>query len=149
MKGAKPEIELAGGTALQHNLRDLCRKVHRGRIIRLIHVQTGRHRAWFLRSRPEGCEPERITLHELAGSIGRVLDDIRDGTVYQVWNGTEHRTVGYLSWSAPEWLCELLGSAPMTYVYRSKSGREIRRDFYPLAVRAEPVPRRRGVLASG
>ena len=141
-----PEIELAGGQAFQHELLRLCRNVAAGKIVRLIHVQTGRHRGWFLRSRPPGCEPVRITIYQLGRGIGGILEDVRDGQVYQVWNGTEHRTVGYLFWSAPEWLAGLAG-APFTYSYRSKSGRVIRRDFYPLAVVAEPVPRRTEVLA--
>lgn len=84
----------------------------------------------------------RTTIYELGRSIGKIFDDIRGGQVFQVWNGREHRAVGYVYWSAPEWLAAL-ADAPMTYVYRSKSGREIRRDFYPLSITAEPLPPRK------
>jgi hypothetical protein len=143
---ALPEIEISGGSAFQHELPRLCRKVAAGKIVRVVHLQTGRHRAWFLRSRPPGSSPERVTIYQLGRGIGGILEDIRDGQVVEVWNGNDHRTVGYLFWSAPEWLA-LLADAPMTYTYRSKSGRVIRRDFYPLAVQAEPVTRRRRELA--
>jgi hypothetical protein len=146
MTAKLPEIEMTGGSAFQHELPRLCRSVQGGKIVRIVSLQTGRHRAWFLRSRPPGCDPVRVTIYQLGRSIGGILEDVRDGAVYQVWNGNEHRPVGYLSWTCPEWLCELAG-APMTYTYKAKSGREIRRDFYPLAVQAEPVPPRTEVLA--
>lgn len=143
------EIELAGGTSFQHNLPDLCRKVQRGKVVRVIHLQTGRHRAFFSRERPPGCEPVRITIYELGRAVGKIFDDIRDGTVYQIWNGRDHQVVGYLAWTCPPWL-ELLADAPMSYTYRARSGQVISRDIYPLHVQAEPLPprRRRGkVLA--
>lgn len=90
-------------------------------------------------------------MYELGRSIGRIFDDIRDGAVYQVWNARSCRVVGYVYWSCPEWLAEL-SEMPFTYVYRSRNGEVIKRDFYPLSVRAEPYDplgrRRRGVLAS-
>lgn len=138
---------MAGGSAFQHELPRLCRSVQGGKIVRVVSLQTGRHRSWFLRSRPPGCEPVRVTIYQLGRCIGKVLDSVRDGAVFQVWNGNDHRTVGYLSWSAPEWLAEMAG-APFTYTYRAKSGRVIERDFYPLSVQAEPVQwQRREVLA--
>src|SRR5438046_3183125 len=139
MTATLPEIEITGGSAFQHHLPELCRKVRRGKTVRLVHLQTGRHRAWFTRSRPPGSDPERITIYEPGRCVGRIFDEVRDGQVFQVWNGRDHRPVGYLYWAAPEWL-ELLADAPMTYVYKARSGRVIRRDFYPLSVVAEPVP---------
>jgi hypothetical protein len=136
------EIEMSGGSAFQHNLPALCRSVQGGKVVRLIHVQTGRHRGWFTRERPGGCEPVRVTIYQLGRSVGRIFDDIRDGAVYQVWNGRECRVVGYIAWCCPEWL-ELLADAPMTYSYRSKSGRLISRDFYPLDTEAQPLPPRK------
>jgi hypothetical protein len=136
------EIEVTGGTAFQHNLPDLCRSVQSGKVVRLVHLQTGRHRGWFTRERPGGCDPERVTIYELGRAVGRIFDDVRDGQVFMVWNGRENRPVGYIAWCCPEWL-ELLAGTPMTYTYRSKNGREIRRDFYPLAVEAVPLPPRK------
>ena len=142
-------IEIAGGSAFQHELTRLCGLVQRGKIVRVVHLQTGRHRAWFTRERPGGCEPVRVTIYELGRIVGRMFDEIRDGAVYEVWNGNEHRTVGYLSWAADEWLAELLANCALTYTYKAKSGRVIKRDFYPLAVQAGPVPPRREALVGG
>lgn len=142
------EIELTGGSAFQRNLRDMCRKVQRGTVVRVVHVQTGRHRGWLTRERPGGCEPVRISVWALGRTPGQIFDDVRGGQVYQIWDASESRAVGYLYWAAEPWLAELLANAPMTYVYRAKSGRVVRRDFFPLSVQAEPVPPWTGVLAN-
>ncbi len=147
--GVTAGIELAGGSAFQHELPRLCGLVAAGKIVRVVHLQTGMHRSWFVRERPGGCEPVRVTIYELGRSIGRIFDDIRGGAVYEIWNGNEHRVAGYLSWAADEWLAELLANCALTYTYRAKSGRVIKRDFYPLNVQAEPVPPRREVLVNG
>lgn len=140
------EIEISGGSAFQHHLPDLCAKVQRGKVIRLVHLHTGVHRGWFTRERPPGCEPVRVTIYELGRSVGKIFDDVRGGAVYQIWNAKERLPVGYIAWSCPEWLAAL-ADMPFTYTYRSRNGEVIKRDFYPLAVQAEPLRGRRGVLA--
>ena len=121
--------------------------MQRGKIVRVMQLQTGTHRAWFTRERPGGCQPERVTLYALGRSTGKILDDIRGGAVYEAWNGNEHRAVGYLYWAADEWLAELLASAPVTYAFKSSRGRVIRHHIGPLDVQAVPQPPRREVMA--
>jgi hypothetical protein len=132
-----PEVEITGGQSFQKYLADLCRKVEFGKVVRIVHLQTGLHRAWMTRERPDGCEPIEISVSELRSTIGRVLDDVRDGAVYMVKNERAGRVRGYLYWSAPEWMARL-SDRPVTYFYRTQAGRVIRRDLYPLAVHAEP-----------
>jgi hypothetical protein len=151
------EIEISGGTAFQHRLSQLARKVQRGKIVRVIHLSTGVHRAWFTRERPGGCEPVRVTVGELQRALGRIFDDVRGGQVIEVYDARSGQTRGYLYWAAGDWLTAVL-QMPLTYSFTSKSGRVITRPFHPLAVTAERSPRdrdaealwrlqRRGVLA--
>ena len=76
----------------------------------------------------------------LQRNVGKILDDVRDGAVYEIYNCKERRILGYLFWSCPEWLARLETS--LQYTTRSQTGRVIYRDIYPLAVQAE-FPRRR------
>jgi hypothetical protein len=136
-----PEIEISGGSAFQHHLSALGRAVQYGKLVRLVDLRTGRHRAWFTRESPPGCEPARVTVCQLGRTLGTIFDEVRDGQVFQVWNARSRRVVGYVYWCAPEFLAGL-PDMPFTYVYRTKSGGVIRRDIYPLAVEAEPRPPR-------
>jgi hypothetical protein len=161
VESMKPSIEMVGeaafrpetvgGSAFQHDLSRLCGLVAGGKIVRVVSLQTGLHKSWFTRERPGGCEPVRVTIYELGRIVGKIFDEIRGGAVYEVTRGREHRTVGYLYWSADPWLLELLATIPLAYAYRAKSGRMITRDFHPLHVRAEPLPGRKHgrVLVNG
>jgi hypothetical protein len=139
MKARLPEIEISGGGAFQHHLPDLARKVEYGKIVRLVDLRTGRHRGWFTRESPEGCEPVRVTVYQLGRTMGTILDEVRSGQVFQVWNARSCRVVGYIAWCPPEWLA-LLADMPFAYVFRTRSGGVIRREMRPLAVEAEPSP---------
>ena len=78
----------------------------------------------------------------LQRNVGKILDSLRDGAVYEIYNTRERRVLGYLFWSAPEWLASL-GPTSLQYSFRSWNGRTVYRDIYPTATEAVPVPRRR------
>ncbi len=141
-----PAVITAGGTHLQNSTPRLARELESGAIVHVVQIQTGRHRGWFTADQPPGSEPERVTAWAMHRAVGKILDDVRAGEVFEVYNARERRVLGYLFWSAPEWLARLETS--LQYSFRSRSGRVIYRDIYPLATDAVPLPPRRGVLAS-
>ncbi len=99
-----PAVITRGGTALQHDTPGLARELDSGAIVHLVQIQTGRHRGWFAAEAPPGSDPVRVTVWALHRTVGRVLDDVRGGEVFEVVNVKEGRTLGFLFWCAPEWL---------------------------------------------
>jgi len=137
-----PAVVTAGGTELQHSTPRLARELGTGAIVHLVQIQSGRHRGWFDSRQPPGCEPERVTVWWLQRNVGKILDDVRDGQVFEIYNTRQRRVLGYLFWSVPEWLARLETS--LQYTWRSPAGRVIYRDIDPTATEARPLPPRRG-----
>ena len=142
-----PAVITAGGTELQHDTPRLARELDSGAIVHLVQIQSGRHRGWLDSRPPPGSDPERITVWFLQRNVGKILDDVRDGEVFGIFNTRERRVLAYLFWSTPDSLARLETS--LQYSYPSRTGRTIYRDIYPLNVQAEPVPPRREVLVNG
>lgn len=140
-----PAVVTAGGTQLQHETPRLARELDSGAIVHLVQIQTGRHRGWFSADQPPGSEPERVNIYWLQKSVGKILDDVRDGAVYEIYNSKEHRVLGYLFWSCPEWLARLETS--LQYSFRAWNGRAIYRDIDPTAIQARPLPPRKQARA--
>jgi hypothetical protein len=145
-----PAVVTAGGYDLQHRFGDLCQELDSGAEVHLVGLQTGRHRGWLLRQKPDGSSPERLMVSEMKRSIGLVLELVRDGVVYEVYQGKKREVIGYLTWGPPDCLAQLDLLIPYTQrgPYTART-----RHIRPLAVQAEPVPRRfrrsrRAVLAS-
>ena len=138
-----PAVITAGGTELQHCTPRLCRELGTGAIVHLVQIQSGRHRGWFDSEKPPGSEPERVTVWFLQRNVGKILDALRDGAVYEVYNCKERRVLGYIFWSCPEWLARL--DASLQYSFRSWNGRLCYRDIFPTAAEAVPLPPRRHV----
>jgi hypothetical protein len=133
-----PAVITTGGTELAQTTQRVARELETGAIVHLMHIQTGRHRGWLSAQKPPGSEPEQITVWGLHRSVGKVLDRVRDGEVFELYNARERRIVGYLFWSTPEILVRLETS--LQYTWRSRSGRTIFRDIDPTATEARPVP---------
>ena len=77
-------------------------------------------------------------------SVGRILDDLRDGIVYEVFDHVRHRVRGYLLWAVPDCLASLDSS--LLYTTRTRSGL-VYRDIRPLAVESVIPGRRKAVLS--
>lgn len=140
-----PAVVTAGGTELQHGTPRLARELDSGAVVHLVQIQTGRHRGWFDSRQPPGSDPQRVTVWWLQRNVGKILDDVRNGEVFELYNTKERRVLGYLFWSVPEWLARLETS--LQYTFRSWNGRTVYRDIDPTATEARPVPPRKHTRA--
>jgi hypothetical protein len=143
-----PAVRVVGIAEFGHRYGQLWHELESGGVIRLVSTRPGLHRAWIDPEPPPGSEPEPVGVCAFAHHLGRYLDDIRGGAVYAIHDGVRHVTRGFAYWSTPDSLASLGWSAVIPYTVRTRTGRVVQRDMFPLAVTAEPPPsRRRGVLA--
>lgn len=140
-----PAVVTVGGYEFTHQTARLWTELDSGAVVRLVNKRSGRHQGWLVPDRPGGCEPERIGVNTLLKGMGPVLDAVRDGTVFEVFDGNARQVKGYLCWTGPEVLAQLQAVIP--YRVRSRTGRLIERRMFPLATEAERPAPRRAVLA--
>jgi hypothetical protein len=141
-----PAVVTVGGTELTHSIARVWQELESGAVVRVVNKRSGRHRAWIVPELPAGYEAERISVNELLKNAGRVLDDVRDGTCFEVFDHVSRTASGYVIWAAPDCLAALACVIP--YTVRTRTGRRVQRDMWPLAVAAERPVSRRAVLAS-
>lgn len=137
-----PAVRVVGILEWCHSYGRLWHELESGGVIRLVTKNGGRHRAWIAPEPPPGSEPERIGAAQFTRYLGKYLDNIRGGAVYEL-RGAGHRTTrGYVFWACPEPLAAVGWSSVIPYTVGTRAGRA-ERAMFPLAVEAEPLPPRR------
>jgi hypothetical protein len=133
-------IRPVGIYEFSHSFGQVWPELGRGTVFRLVNLTGGRHRAWIAAEPPDGCDPERTGPGELIRHLGARMEDVREGTVLEIWGGEARGALGYMFWSAtPEIIAA--GEAQELEA-RSRYGL-VRRRMDTLGVEAEPVPSRR------
>ncbi len=139
-----PAVTTIGSAELQAGLGSRVRaELESGAAVHVVNLLTGRHRAWLSASADPGYELVRISCHGLAKTIGSVLDDVQNGTAFEVWDYRRDRLFGYLSWCPPRAI-EELGDVALQYTVRARRGtaaRTLRCEF------ASPNDTRAAVVA--
>jgi len=67
-----------------------------GAAIHVVGLRTGRHRAWLVPELPAGCESERIGVADLGHRVGGVLEEVRDGVTFEIYDFKREQVKGYL-----------------------------------------------------
>ncbi len=88
-----PAVIMLGGFDFQHRQARVWAEVASTALVRVVHKQTRRHRAWVTASPPPSVNGNlrRVTATEVARRTGAVLDQVRGGAVLEVVRGHEHR----------------------------------------------------------
>jgi hypothetical protein len=142
-----PAIVTVGGCEFQHMIGRLWAELESGAVVHIVNKRNGRHRGWLVPERPAGYETVRVSVNTLAKSVGRILDDMRDGAAFEVYDHVRGVARGYLVWAPPDCLAALGWGVSIPYFRRGRTGRLLQRDIYPLAVESEPPSRRREALS--
>jgi hypothetical protein len=146
MERELPAVRTVGIQEFGHSYGQLWHELPAGGVIRLISFRPGRHRCWIAPQPPPGCEPVQVSVFGFARHLGRYLDEIRGGAVIEIYDSVRRVTRGFAFWAATDDLAGL--DAVIPYMVRTRTGRVIQHEMFPLAVQAErPAGRRRAVLA--
>jgi hypothetical protein len=129
-----PAVVTVGGYELQHGLGRLWAELESGAVIHVVAKNSGLHRAWLVPELPAGFEAERITCNELTRRVGWALDRVRDGVVFEVFDGSRRMVRGYLMLTPPDCLARL--DIALQYTHRTRGGRVVLSEFRPTGVRA-------------
>jgi hypothetical protein len=139
-----PAVVTVGGLEFQHSPARLWAELDSGAAVHVVTKHNGRHRGWLVTGLPAGYEAERISASHLFKHVGEIMDDVRDGIVYEI---TVHRKArGYLMFTAPDEIAALGWDVTIPYWTHTRAGR-VQREIYPIALSAEPLPPWRRVLA--
>lgn len=143
-----PAIVTVGGTEFQHMLGRLWAELDSGAVVHIVDKHSGRHRGWLIPEPPPGSDPVRAGVAAVTGSVGRILGDVRDGAVFEIFDYVRQVVRGYLTWCAPEPIAALGWGCSLQYTTRVRGGRLVYRDIAPTAVRAVLPPRDRDAEAA-
>ncbi len=126
-----PAVVVIGAAEMQSALGTRVRaELASGTVLRVVHLLSGYHRAWLAASTDPGHEVTRVSCHQLAKHIGRCLDQVRDGAVFEIFDYRAGRVLGYLTWCAPRSVSELdVATAYVTRARRGTAARTLRGEF--------------------
>ena len=144
-----PAIVPVGILDFTHSYGALWKELPAGGVLRLINKTGARHRGWITLEPPPGSVPVRTGVNEFMKHLGDRIEDARNGTVFEIYDGVHRVTRGYLTWEPPPGLDAAGWDLVIPYWARTRSGRRVQREMFTRSGQFEPPPRRRrAVLAS-
>jgi hypothetical protein len=101
-----PAVVTFGSQALQAQRAQLWEALSAGKAVHLVNLLSGVHRGWMTADCEPGYEVERIGCRQLGARMGQILEDVRNGTTFEVVDNTTGETRCYLTWCPPRAIAE-------------------------------------------
>ena len=129
-----------GSHALQAQRAELWAALDAGAAIHLVNLTSGVHRGWLTAECEPGYEPVRIGCRQLGAHMGQLLEDVRSGTTFEVYDHQTSQVRGYLTWCPPRVIAED-PEASLSYHLKRRQGKLTRmlRAEFPTAVATRAV----------
>lgn len=107
-----------GSRALQSQRAQLWAALSAGAAVHLVNLLSGVHRGWLTATCEPGYEVTRIGCHQLGARVGQILEDVRNGTTFEVYDHQTGETRCYLTWCPPRAIAEAPDAPQSLLSYR-------------------------------